>query len=92
MEKRSDVSRNGGNRVRNSFVSVKSHRLKTPKRVLVRSLYPAIVRVAGQSGESYVFEKSGAEVKVNALDVERLLAKRRGGCCGTVASPMFELA
>ncbi len=90
MEKRSNISSNGRNRI-NPEISKKSHRLKEPERVGVRSLYPANVLWRGISGENYTFENSGAEVKVNSVDVKALLAKRRGGCCGTASSPMFEL-
>ena len=96
MAKRSDVSSNGGTRLKQPKKpkTTKLKKLtvsKKPERVWVRNLYPAIVKVAGRSGERYVFDGSGTEVKVNALDVYELLAKRRGGCCGTVPSPMFEL-
>ena len=62
-----------------------------PERVRVRNMYPAKVGVVGPSGEKYVFDKRGTEVKVRAGDVETLLAKRRGGCCGTAPGRMFVL-
>jgi hypothetical protein len=90
MEKRGDISSNGGNGVKPDIIE-KPHRLKKPERVWVRSLYPAYVLWRGKSGEKYAFVHSGAKVKVNAMDVADLLAKRRGGCCGAAPSPMFEL-
>jgi hypothetical protein len=97
MDKRSNVSSDGGTGLKKPKKpeTKKLKKLtvsKKPERVLVRNLYPAKVKVAGRSGERYVFNGSGAEVKVNALDVKELLAKRRGGCCGATKSPMFELA
>lgn len=61
-------------------------------RVWIRNMYPAKVGVVGPSGEKYTFEKRGTEVKVRREDVETLLAKRRGGCCGTAPGRMFVLA
>jgi len=61
------------------------------ERVWVRNMYPAKVGVVGPSGEKYVFNGRGTEVKVRAGDVETLLAKRRGGCCGTAPGRMFVL-
>jgi len=96
MAKRSNVSSDGGTRLKKPK-KPEAKKLKNltvskkPERVWVRNLYPATVKVAGRSGERYVFDGSGVEVKVNALDVQELLAKRRGGCCGAVPSPMFEL-
>jgi len=97
MAKRSDVSSDSGTRLKQPKKpeTSKLKKLtvsKKPERVWVRNLFPATVKVAGRSGERYVFDGSGVEVKVNALDVNELLAKRRGGCCGATKSPMFELA
>ena len=64
---------------------------KEPDRVWIRLNYPSNVKMAGQSGERYVFPGISSEVKVRAEDVEQLLAIRRGGCCGAVPSFMFEL-
>ena len=61
------------------------------KRVWVRNMYPAKVGVVGPSGEKYIFAGRGSEVKVRRTDVETLLAKRRGGCCGTAPGRMFVL-
>ena len=103
MAKRSDVPRNGGNGVDNhEFIesNVKKPKVnkeeeltvsKEPDRVWVRNNYPANVKMAGQSGEVYVFPGIGTEVKVRAEDIEQLLARRRGGCYGAVPSFMFEL-
>ena len=101
MAKRSDVSRNGGNRIDDSeFIESKQSEvekeeeltvLEEPDRVWVRNNYPSNVKMAGQSGEVYVFPGIGTEVKVRAEDVEQILARRRGGCCGAVPSFMFEL-
>ena len=103
MAKRGDISRNGGNRVKNhEFIESKEEKPKVkkeeeltvskePDRVWVRNNYPANVKMAGQSGEVYVFPGIGTEVKVRVEDVEQLLARRRGGCCGAVPSFMFEL-
>lgn len=94
MEKRSDVSSDSRTRVNDEVVEPKpTLAVNKPKNVtvLVRSLYPAILKVAVQSGKIYLFNGSGAEVKVKSEDVEELLAKRRGGCCGGSESPMFEL-
>lgn len=95
MAKRSDVSRNGGTRVKiKKFNITESKTLtvsKESERILVRNMYPAKVGVVGLSGEKYVFDKRGVEVKVRVEDVETLLAKRRGGCCGTAPGRMFVL-
>ena len=103
MAKRSDVSRNGGSRIDDSeFIEPKVEQpkvekeeeltvLEEPDRVWVRNNYPSNVKMAGQSGEVYVFPGIGTEVKVRVEDVEQLLARRRGGCCGAVPSFMFEL-
>jgi hypothetical protein len=103
MAKRSDISSNGGSRVDDRvFIESKVKKPKVekekelavskePDRVGVRNNYPANVKMAGQSGEVYVFPGIGTEVKVRAEDVEQLLARRRGGCCGAVPSFMFEL-
>ena len=94
MEKRSDVSSDSRTRVSDEVVEPKDAvKTNKPKNVtvLVRNLHPAIVKVAVQSGKEYLFNGSGAEVKVKSEDVEELLAKRRGGCCGGSESPMFEL-
>ena len=64
---------------------------KEPERVWIRNMYPAKVGVVGPSGEKYVFDKRGIEVKVREEDVKQLLAKRRGGCCGTAPGRMFVL-
>ncbi len=110
MAKRSDVSRNGGKRIKKSnkldrvkvekfIISEESNITeletltvsKEPERVWVRNMYPAKVGVVGPSGEKYVFDKRGIEVKVRKEDVKQLLAKRRGGCCGTAPGRMFVL-
>jgi len=105
MAKRSNVSRDGGIRVKktdkvdsgkldNFIISEDITELKNltvSERVWVRNMYPAKVGVVGPSGEKYVFEKRGTEVKVRKTDVETLLAKRRGGCCGTAPGRMFVL-
>lgn len=59
--------------------------------VTLRSLYPANMTVAGVSGRKYHFPECGAEVKVLETDAEKLLAARRGGCCGGTPKPLFEL-
>ena len=105
MAKRSDISRD--NRIGIDELEVIEEKIeqpeaedvkeenltvsKEPDRVWVRNNYPANVKMAGQSGEVYVFPGIGTEVKVRAEDVEQLLARRRGGCCGAVPSFMFEL-
>jgi hypothetical protein len=103
MEKRSDVSRDGRDGIEEPEIIEpqaeqskveKEEELtvsKEPDRVLVRLNYPSNVKMAGQSGERYVFPGIGSEVKVRVEDVEQLLAIRRGGCCGAVPSFMFEL-
>jgi hypothetical protein len=102
MEKRSDVSRDGRDGIEepeiiepNTEPKVEKEEeltvSKEPDRVLVRLNYPSNVKMAGQSGERYVFPGIGSEVKVRVEDVEQLLAIRRGGCCGAVPSFMFEL-
>lgn len=79
MEKRSNFSSN-----RRAGVKIKT--------VSIRSLYPGRLTVAGSySGDTYVFPQAGAEVKVDPLDVEVLLNKRRGGCCGGQPYALFEL-
>jgi len=105
MEKRSDISRD--DRVGVDELEVIEEKIEKPKvkeekeekltvseepdRVWVRLNYPSNVKMAGQSGERYVFPGIGSEVKVRVEDVEQLLARRRGGCCGAVPSFMFEL-
>ena len=104
MEKRSNVSRDGGIRIdKHDFDSEiievkvepskvkKEENLTVSERIWIRNMYPAKVGVVGPSGEKYVFAKRGAEVKVRRIDVETLLAKRRGGCCGTAPGRMFVL-
>jgi len=105
MEKRSDISRDDRIGIDELEVieekieqpeakEIKEEKLtvsKEPDRVLVRLNYPSNVKMAGQSGERYVFPGIGSEVKVRVEDVEQLLAIRRGGCCGAVPSFMFEL-
>jgi len=103
MEKRSDVSRDGRDRIEEPEIiepqaeqpKVEKEKeltvSKEPDRVWVRNNYPANVKMAGHSGEVYVFPGIGTEVKVRVEDVEQLLARRRGGCCGAVPSFMFEL-
>uniref|UniRef100_A0A6H1ZAN3 Uncharacterized protein n=1 Tax=viral metagenome TaxID=1070528 RepID=A0A6H1ZAN3_9ZZZZ len=60
---------------------------------LVRSLLEARVKVSGVSGREYIWQNAGDVVEVAPEDVERLLAKRRGGsCCGGKPNPMFEIA
>jgi len=95
MEKRSDVSRDS----RTGIKKPKSDKVeleeltvsKEVERVWVRKTYPINITRAGQSGESYVFNGPGAEVKVRVEDVETLLAEQRGGCCGAASSFVFEL-
>jgi len=103
MEKRSDVSRDSGTQLKKldstkieKFIISELEPLtvsKEPKRVWVRNMYPAArVGIVGlSSGEKYIFEGRGAEVKVREEDVKQLLAKRRGGCCGTASGRMFVL-
>ena len=105
MEKRSDISRDDRIGIDELEVieekieepkakEIKEEKLtvsKEPDRVWVRLNYPSNVKMAGQSGERYVFPGIGSEVKVRVEDVEQLLAIRRGGCCGAVPSFMFEL-
>ncbi len=94
MEKRSDVSRDSGTRVKSKREQVKPKKLtvlEEPKRVWVRNIYPSIIGIVGPSGEKYTFDGAGAKVKVRAEDVEKLLAKRRGGCCGGTPGRVFEL-
>ena len=63
-----------------------------PERVYVRSLIPArVVWRSPITGEDYLWEDSGREVKVRKEDVAFLLNHRRGGCCGGGQSPSFEL-
>lgn len=62
------------------------------KFVVLRSLTPVNLSVAGSvTGQLYKFPQSGSEVKVALADVEGLLNKRRGGCCGARPEPYFEL-
>ncbi len=97
MAKRSDLSRDGRTRldkvVSNDKKIEKLTVSEEPKRVWMRNMYPAAsVGIVGlSSGEKYIFEGRGAEVKVREEDVEQLLAKRRGGCCGTAPGRMFVL-
>ena len=97
MAKRSNLSRYGGTRLdkaKSNDKKVKKLTVsKKPKRVWVRNMYPARrIGIKGRSsGEKYIFEGRGAEVKVREEDVEQLLAKRRGGCCGTASGRMFVL-
>ena len=96
MAKRSDVSRDSRVRVElpDKPDDVKPEELtvlEEPKRVWVRNRYPANISMIAPSGERYIFRGPGTEVKVREEDVETLLAKRRGGCCGAVPSFVFEL-
>jgi hypothetical protein len=61
------------------------------ERVKIRSLLDARLLVASSSGEQYVFERAGSEVNVLKEDVNTLLEKRHGGCCGGSPYPLFEL-
>ena len=94
MEKRSNVSRDDRTRVKSKRGSVKLEKLtvlEEPKRIWVRNIYPSKVGIVGLSGKKYIFDGAGAEVKVRVEDVEKLLAKRRGGCCGGTPGRVFEL-
>lgn len=60
--------------------------------VLLTNLHPARLTVAGPvTGKRYFFNGAGAKVKVDRQDVDGLLSKRRGGCCGGDRVPYFEL-
>lgn len=60
--------------------------------VKIRSLIEARLLVAGSvTGEQYVFECAGSEVKVNIKDVNALISRRYGGCCGGTPYAIFEL-
>lgn len=64
-----------------------------PERIAIRSLIPAWTRWRSpKTGENYIWERSGSEVKVLVADVEFLLNHIRGGCCGAAKSASFELA
>ena len=97
MAKRSNLSRYSGtqlDKVKSNDKKVEKLTVsKKPKRVWMRNMYPvARIGIVGRSsGEKYIFEGRGAEVKVREEDVEQLLAKRRGGCCGTAPGRMFVL-
>ena len=63
-----------------------------PELVYVRSLIPArVVWRSPETGEDYLWENSGSEVKVRKEDVTFLLNHRRKGCCGEASQPQFEL-
>jgi len=97
MAKRGNFSRDGRIRLNKDVSNNKKIEKLTvseePKRVWIRNMYPAArVGIVGlSSGEKYIFEGRGAEVKVREEDVKQLLAKRRGGCCGTAPGRMFVL-
>ena len=64
-----------------------------PQRIAIRSRIDSRYIVVGdKSGERYVFDGAGAEVKVLEEDVPQLLGLKRGkACCGgTSGTPIFE--
>jgi hypothetical protein len=64
-----------------------------PERVAIRSMIPARTKWRSpKTGEVYLWERAGAEVKVLIDDVEFLLNHKRGGsCCGATRQASFEL-
>ena len=63
---------------------------KTTRIVLQRNIGTMIVR-GNVTGTEYRFYGAGYQLDVANEDLEDLLSKKRGGCCGSVASPYFVL-
>lgn len=56
--------------------------------IVIRSLYPAKMKITAPSGKVYIFEDAGSEVKVAEEDVAFLLEKRQPSGCCSGNSPM----
>lgn len=96
MAKRSVIQSDDLSRIEREFVEIdeiaEELTVSEPERVAIRSLIPARTTWRSpKTGETYLWERSGAEVKVLLADVDFLLSYVRKGCCGAPVTHKFEL-
>lgn len=92
MESRSFDDRTSklGTVVKDEPIVTRIEQPKTTRIVLQRNIGTLIMKGA-VTGNEYRFYGAGYELDVANEDLPDLLSKKRGGCCGSTASPYFSL-